>query len=177
MEYLPVKEFAEKAGVSIQAVYKRIKADLEEYTKEEDGVKLVSLEALELYKPTLNAKRAQALEQENAALREEARALQEQIAALREEKIKLLEAQTKVQEKLFDMIERQAAIMEKHTQQQENFQVLLAQTQQLYSPLLQQQTTANNQENELNNRDKVSNEGGIKANKRGLFSFWRKREN
>lgn len=50
MEYITIAEFAELAGVTPQAVYKRLKTDLEPYVKVENGVKLLNQEALSLFK-------------------------------------------------------------------------------------------------------------------------------
>lgn len=51
-EYIPVKYFAERAGVTIAAVYNRINNNtLDNYIKVEKGVKMVSDEALDLFTP------------------------------------------------------------------------------------------------------------------------------
>lgn len=44
--YLTVQEFAERAGVSNQAVYERIRKDLEPYVVKQGGRKMISAEAL-----------------------------------------------------------------------------------------------------------------------------------
>lgn len=48
-EYLSIKEFAEKAGVSTQAIYARLAKDLQPYLKIENGKKSMSIEALTLF--------------------------------------------------------------------------------------------------------------------------------
>lgn len=48
-EYLSIKEFAEKAGVSTQAVYARLGKDLQPFSKIEYGRNAVSTEALPLF--------------------------------------------------------------------------------------------------------------------------------
>lgn len=48
-EYVSIKEFAEKAGVSTQAIYARLAKDLQPYLKIENGKKSVSIEALALF--------------------------------------------------------------------------------------------------------------------------------
>lgn len=50
MEYITISEFAELAGVTPQAIYKRIKTDLAPFVIVENGVKLINPEALSLYK-------------------------------------------------------------------------------------------------------------------------------
>lgn len=56
-EYIPVKDFAERAGVTIAAVYNRINNNtLDNYIKVEKGVKMVSVEALDLFTPRKSAK-------------------------------------------------------------------------------------------------------------------------
>lgn len=49
-EYLTIKEFAEIAGVSKQAVYQRLTGTLKPYVSIRNGVKYVNIKALELYK-------------------------------------------------------------------------------------------------------------------------------
>jgi predicted DNA-binding protein YlxM (UPF0122 family) len=46
-EYLTIAEFAERAGVSKQAVYQRLNKGLKEYSRVVDGVKMLDLRALE----------------------------------------------------------------------------------------------------------------------------------
>lgn len=49
-EYLTIKEFADIAGVSKQAVYQRLTGTLKPYVNIKDGVKYLNIRALELYK-------------------------------------------------------------------------------------------------------------------------------
>lgn len=49
-EYLTIKEFADAAGVSKQAVYQRLTGTLKPYVSVKDGVKYLNIRALELYK-------------------------------------------------------------------------------------------------------------------------------
>ena len=49
-EYLTIKEFAEAAGVSKQAVYQRLTGALKPYVSIRDGIKYVNIKALKLYK-------------------------------------------------------------------------------------------------------------------------------
>ena len=44
-KYISIKEFAEEAGVSIQAVYKRVDKNLKQFIKVENGRKVISTEA------------------------------------------------------------------------------------------------------------------------------------
>lgn len=48
-EYLTIAEFAKQAGVTRQAVYKRLSADLFEFTKVDNGTKLINSRALRLF--------------------------------------------------------------------------------------------------------------------------------
>ena len=51
-EYLPVPEFAERAGVSKQAVYSRMKSgSIDDYISEEGGKKRISTAALSFFAP------------------------------------------------------------------------------------------------------------------------------
>lgn len=58
-DYLTVVEFAAAAGITKQAVYKRIKQDLAPYVKEQDGKKAISKEALKLFAKEEPAEAAQ----------------------------------------------------------------------------------------------------------------------
>ena len=49
-EYLNIKEFADIAGVSKQAVYQRLTGTLKPYVSVKDGVKYLNIRAVELYK-------------------------------------------------------------------------------------------------------------------------------
>lgn len=50
LQYITVKEFAERAGVSAQAVYKALNKKLSPYLKEVDGKKMLNIRALrEIY--------------------------------------------------------------------------------------------------------------------------------
>ena len=58
-DYLTVFEFAAAAGITKQAVYKRIKQDLAPYVKEQDSKKTISKEALKLFAKEEPAEAAQ----------------------------------------------------------------------------------------------------------------------
>lgn len=58
-DFLTVLEFAAAAGITKQAVYKRIKQDLAPYVKEQDGKKTISKEALKLFAKEEPAEAAQ----------------------------------------------------------------------------------------------------------------------
>lgn len=56
-EFLTVPDFAEKAGVTKAGVYNRIKnKELEEYIKLDNGVKMVSIDAIKLFTPRKQGK-------------------------------------------------------------------------------------------------------------------------
>ena len=48
-KYISIKEFADEAGVSVQAVYKRLERDLKQFTEVKNGQKTISAEALKLF--------------------------------------------------------------------------------------------------------------------------------
>lgn len=95
-EYITIAEFAEKAGVSKQAIYQRLNKGLKEYFKVIDGVKMLNISALEeLYGKELEQDIEQEIEQESQAnsqenqdvikaLLEQLRAKDQQIADLNE---------------------------------------------------------------------------------------------
>ena len=51
-EYLSIADFADTAGVSKQAVYKRLDKDLKPYLKIIDGRKCLEVSAIELFQTT-----------------------------------------------------------------------------------------------------------------------------
>lgn len=63
-EYLPVPEFAERAGVSKQAVYSRMKSgNIDEYISEEGGKKRISTAALPFFASRQDNSKADSQEQ------------------------------------------------------------------------------------------------------------------
>ena len=89
-QYISIKEFAERAGVSTQAIYQRLAKDLQSYCKEIKGKKCLDTAALELFEiePLPNAYQEiakdlpSAYQAENSDLQNN---LAETIAALREQ--------------------------------------------------------------------------------------------
>ena len=131
MEYLTISKFAEKAGLTPQAIYKRIKADLAPYAKEENGIKLVSEEALELFKFTQQAK----FEIREQELLEKIAELENLVQSLTQDKLDLMTKLAENNTKLLEIIEKQGKT-------QENFQILLAQNNLVYSNLTKLLTTS-----------------------------------
>lgn len=152
MEYITIAEFAERAGVTPQAVYKRLKTDLEPFLKVENGVKLLNADALELYTPTTQSKR----EKELLARIEE---LEVENQRLKEENHSLLVKLTANNDKLLELLENQ--------------QILLAQNQQVQQSLLNPPATVEEVAGEVDNscielEPTVTNPG--------LFGWFRKRK-
>lgn len=65
-EYLTIKEFAEMAGVSKQAVYQRLTGTLKPYVSIKEGVKYLNIRALELYKENDTVKKLKKYNQEES---------------------------------------------------------------------------------------------------------------
>lgn len=55
-DYLTVKEFADKAGISVQAIYQRLNKDLKPFLNLYKGKKTINSKGLELFKTTENSK-------------------------------------------------------------------------------------------------------------------------
>lgn len=51
-EYITISEFAHRAGVSVQAIYKRLNGGLKPFLKDDGGEKRLSTKGLELYRET-----------------------------------------------------------------------------------------------------------------------------
>lgn len=82
-EYLSISEFAEAAGVTTQAIYKRLQTDLKDYATELKGRKVLKAEALRLFTDKEEKQpNANELQQVVELLKEQLRAKDEQIQRL-----------------------------------------------------------------------------------------------
>jgi hypothetical protein len=157
MELLTIAEFAEKVGLTKQAIYKRLETDLAPFLVVENGTKKLKAEALELYKSTLDTKQTNR-EQE---LLERIKELESLVASLTQDKIDLLQKSAEDKEKLWDFAERLAKI-------QENSQILLAQNNQVVSSLTQPNSTRIEEPTEVETVE-------LNSNKQSWFSRMFKR--
>lgn len=151
MEYVTVAEFAERAGVTPQAIYKRLKTDLEPYCKTENGTKLISLEGLELLTPTQTVKQSvneQFLKAEVERLTAELESKQQVINELNKQISSL-------NEKILDLMDRQS----------NQFQQLLA----IQQTTLQQVVNAFNSKPSIEPATTVGEPIDNKVNKPSLF--------
>lgn len=136
--YLSIAEFAERAGVSKQAVYKRLDKGLKPYVKEINGIKCISLSAIGLYqqpteptvepteqphKPTVES--ADSIKYLLAQLEEKDKLIHQQQATIDSQNSQIRDLQNHIIEQGKELTE----IVKKQSQQQENFQILLAQQQ------------------------------------------------
>lgn len=55
-EYISIQDFANKSGLSRQTVYRKLDTELSKYYKEENGKKLISIEALNQIKTSKSCK-------------------------------------------------------------------------------------------------------------------------
>lgn len=152
MELLTIAEFAEKVGLTKQAIYKRLETDLAQFLIVENGTKKLKAEALELFKTSLDNKQSNR-EQE---LLERIKELESLVASLTQDKMDLLSKSTEDKEKLWNFAERLAQI-------QENSQILLAQNNQVVSSLTQLNTTRIESSNEVETVE-------LNYNKQGFLS-------
>lgn len=158
MEYITISKFAERAGVTVQAVYKRLKTDLAPFVKVENGVKLVAEDALKCFVVTQQAR-------QNAQVQE----LEAIIESLKQENESLKLDKLRLNEELATNNATLLSLLEKQTQQSENFQILMAQQYQLLQQtLIQLPATVEKAENEFNEVDNNLN----KPKKR--FSLFRR---
>lgn len=106
-EFVSIKEFSKRAGISPQAVYKQLENKLQGYWKEVDGKKVLSLKALELFKSNQN---------DNALLNELTsivNVLKEQLAAKDKQIAELSEALKNSQQLVSQAQQLQAAAEQK----------------------------------------------------------------
>lgn len=61
-EYISISEFAKRAGVSVQAVYKRLDKDFKPWLKVENGRKALNIKALEIFKGEKNSTEVESIE-------------------------------------------------------------------------------------------------------------------
>lgn len=108
-EYLSIKEFAELAGVSQQAIYKQLNNKLKKYLKEVDGKKTLEKSALELFKKQENSSTVE--QQLINMLQTELNQKNEQIAQLQ----KLLDQE----QQLHAMAQQKLALLEEKNQEPE----------------------------------------------------------
>ena len=137
MEYVTIAEFAEKAGVSQQAVYQRLKKDLAPFAKTENGVKYLQTEALKLFKQKPQGKATNRIQE-----------LEAQIERLEADKLDLTMRLVENNEKLLEILEKQAEQIDRQNTQLENYQVLLAQNHQIQQSLIQLPPAPTKVENE-----------------------------
>lgn len=84
-EYLSVKQFSERAGVSSQAVYKQLNNKLKKFKKVENGKTYVNIRGLSCFVSTNSTNVVQPVEQMIELLKEQLKAKDEQIRALNEQ--------------------------------------------------------------------------------------------
>jgi CRISPR/Cas system CMR subunit Cmr4 (Cas7 group RAMP superfamily) len=99
-EFYTVAEFAERAGITTQAVYQRLQKDLGKYCKVESGRKMISAEALELFfgdKTGSSAESTGTFEEQAAVI---ADIKEEMLAMLRTENARLASENAKLIEML-----------------------------------------------------------------------------
>ena len=116
IEYLTVAEFAERAGVTKQAVYKRLNNQLQKYVIEQNGRKLIKSSALnDLYSDVSQAK-SQPVEQP----------LNNQLIELfKAEKKKSKSKKKEEKQKIIDMLlQEKSALQMKLTQKEHQLQLL-----------------------------------------------------
>ena len=121
-QYITVSEFAAAAGVSRQAVYKRLASDLTPFTRTEDGKRLIDRAALDLFSPQDDPGQPQAEAQDKDREIERQR---EEIQDLRQQ-VKTLQAHVVTQSgKLTSLTEKLTEILAQQGQLQANYQILL----------------------------------------------------
>ena len=125
-QYLSIAEFAKQAGVTRQAVYKRLSTELTDYVKEVDGRKVINIKALSLFgvEPVDN--------ELSTTLIDLAAHLQKQHDTL-SHLVDILEAELEIKNtQISDLNKR----LEESSRKEENTQQLLNQQQQLNAAAL-----------------------------------------
>lgn len=151
MEYVTISKFAEIAGVTPQAVYRRLKTDLAPYSKEENGIKLVNTDALELF----TAKQLASKSSREEYLEKEVEKLTADIAAKQQIINDLTSQLAAFNEKSLEIMDRQST----------QFQQLLAIQQTSYQQLI----NVLNPPKEVENDKQDFSTRETTVNKRGLL--------
>ena len=179
-EFYTVAEFADRAGITTQAVYQRLQKDLGKYCKVESGRKIISADALELFsgeKPgnsgeieeqaaviaDIKAEMVAILKDENARLASENAKLIEMLQAERklvQEKDKMIASLTN---RLADMVEKSNDIAKQALGAVEKAQTL--------------QAVAENVIEAPVSTEQVIEQEVAKEEKRGLLGLWRSKKN
>jgi hypothetical protein len=115
-EYITIKQFAERVGVSNQAVYQRLNKDLDKYIKVVDNKKMLSIKALELF----NVK---AVEQANS---ESLTSNSSELTSALKEQIEFLKAENKQKQGQVEQLQEQLNIEREHSRQQSDKLTALA---------------------------------------------------
>ena len=122
-EFLSIKDFSELAGVSNQAVYKRLNNKLKKYVNVENGKKTINCKALELYQLKENLNVEQQIEQQ----------LNNGLKTALSDTITLLSKQLEEKDKQIAEKDKQISALNDHLQQSqrlnENNQVLIGRQQ------------------------------------------------
>ena len=137
-EYLSIKDFADRAGVTTSAVYQRLDKDLKPYLKIVENKKMLDSQALKLYELNLSdtLKELQQIEQESIKIDPGAyiEDLKAQINVLQDELSKALEHSRKQSDTISELALRSTVLLaaEKQTQKPkffERFKLLRGQKQ------------------------------------------------
>lgn len=140
-EYISVKEFAERAGVSPQAIYQRLEKDLKLYFKVIKGRKQLNIKALELFnvdcfKPVdqhfkADLKQVESHNPTNTAI-QEIEALK-QLTSTLNDTLKALENQLSIKDSQIQALNEQIKTLNEHLKQaqqlNQNNQILIARQQ------------------------------------------------
>lgn len=141
-EYIKIREFAEKFGISRQAVYQRIKKDLSGYVQKSGAETLIDTDAARLFVSAvlpdnsdsqLTAKQSSNADNVIDCLKEQISAKDEQIGVLQAQISQLL----KINQEQFDRLDGQAGQL--RTQVENQSQHIMQQNERLSVLLSQQQ--------------------------------------
>lgn len=123
MEYITISKFAEKAGVTPQAIYKRLTTDLAPYLKVENGVKLLNEDGLELYTEKQLVKQSV----QEKLLQEEVERLKAELESKQLLINELYRQKDELNEKMLDILDKQTSQFQQLLAFQQNgFQQLVS---------------------------------------------------
>ena len=127
--YISIADFAKEAGVSKQAVYSRLKKDLNKFIKLENGKKLINIKALEFFNKSSSQSSFNQVEQGlESTEREYIESLKKQIEELQRDKQELyrlldqqqqLTAQANATIKLLQASKEEASVIQQEKQEKQ----------------------------------------------------------
>lgn len=167
-EYIPIADFAEAAGVTKQAVYKRVDKDLVQYCKYVDGRKVISREAVDLFRAT-NSTEPVEQQQPIDSTDRIVKLLEESNARLNNQLVEMIEMLKREQEVNSELQKQILTLSKDFSDLAKQSNVLISQSQQLQA-LNSPKTTVDATASKVDEPTSVNHEQPVDRKKKGFFN-------